>query len=122
MSTPLCRYCGKPLKKRVTGVSFNRNRYHPRGPVARRDDRPATREQAQALFNEQIISIKYREDENGRYVAEVGLWDGESYLDKFFCKNDHAQRFAYSALKYAPTLGTDSYHKALKAQEAESGQ
>ncbi|NEI71019.1 hypothetical protein GR212_15680 [Rhizobium lusitanum] len=114
---PLCRYCGKALKKKVVSVSFNS--YHSRTPGGRRSDRPASREEAQKLFNEKIVSIKYRHDELGRYVAEVGLWDRESYVDKFFCKNAHAQDFAYSALRYKPELGTQVYFEALEKQTAD---
>ncbi|WP_052637981.1 hypothetical protein [Pseudorhizobium banfieldiae] len=116
MIQPLCRYCGKPLRKSVVTVALNSRQPKWRGGISR-PDRPSSKEEAQRLFNEVIVSLRYGEDERGRYVSEVGLWDGVTYRDRFFCKGEHAQQFAYSALNYAPTLGTASYHEALKAQQ-----
>lgn len=114
MSQPLCRFCGKKIQKRATLVVFNMGRGTFRAGSGR-PEKPATKAEVQALFNEQVTHIRYAEEDGARYVSEAYLWDGESYMDKFFCKNDHATRFAYAALRYKPELGTQDYHKALEA-------
>lgn len=112
---PLCRYCGVPLKKRTETVIFNNGRGTWQAGSGR-PERPTSKDQVQRLVNQKIVSIQYREDEQGRYVSQVTTWDGVTYRDQFFCKGEHAQRFAYSSLRHSPTLGTEAYHKALKQQ------
>ena len=97
---PLCRYCGKPIKKHTSTVYFVKERsalmrdsVHTRHIVGS----PTTKAEAQRMVNEQIVSVRrgtmYQLDP--AIVGQVSLWDGVSYEDEFFCNGTHAQRFAY---------------------------
>ena len=101
---PLCRYCGKPIAKRTESVNFNERPSRP----DLRGIKPLSRAEAQRLVNGKIVSVRWtvpKRLERGefeptgepRFISQVGLWDGESYVDEFFCNGDHAKSFGYSA-------------------------
>lgn len=103
---PLCRYCGKPIPKETEVIHFRGDREPPR-----------TREEAQRLTNRPIISIAYDAYEGVRYVQRISTWDGESYIDDFFCKGEHALRYGYFAVKNDPDLRTQAWVDAVRRQE-----
>lgn len=99
MTQPLCRYCGKPIRKstRHNYVVRARQPHMTDNAFARYvvcDELPQTKAECQKLVNEQVVSVK-RHYQVDKGIASFGTWDGESYVDKFFCNGDHARKFAY---------------------------
>lgn len=125
MSRPHCRYCGKAIAKRTTAVRFVVElKGHMKGDQFTRYvvGRPTTKAEAQKLVNEEIVSVKRGADPwnmaGGEYVSEAGLWDGESYVDKYFCNGAHAKDFAYMVARDRPTIATADYFEAMKKEDA----
>ena len=134
-TVPLCRTCGKPLKKWTTTVRFG-DRFRMSGDDKFKDVFPKTKDEAQRYINDgKIVLTKYMlkdsrpEGEqslsNRRdflvkdYIREVSIWDGESYRDGFFCNNEHAMEYAYTMVRSPEQkLHTVKYLEALKAQVA----
>ena len=112
---PHCLWCGKRIAKRTTrhdvkgtGWAFKEG-----GPIV-------TREDLQKRTNGRIVSVKYHYenerhekmsqsiyDNNYRRIVSgqrtihaYSTWDGESYVDPYFCNGDHARCFAYAAAKH----------------------
>ena len=124
---PLCRYCGKPIPKKTNGLYFGV------APVEAekgrgRVERPVDKAEAQRFVNGEITSVRYdtraREDaanghtrtiEVARYVCQAMFWDGESFVDRYFCCGEHARRFGYFAVEN-PAFDTKAYADALRAQ------
>ena len=117
---PLCRWCGKAIAKRTdyhyvsgqigSGVNFNK-------PVVREDIRT----------NQQITSIKYCYETDRNYertgrrtIYAYNTWDGESYVDEFFCNGDHAKTFGYAAA--VKGLAMPAYNKAVTGETSEDHQ
>jgi hypothetical protein len=108
---PLCRYCGKPIRKRTGRIFFGASqdqvdRGSSIGSWTYRAEKPRTKEEAQRLSNHEIVSAKwsrgdsYWAKEAGfDHIIEAGTWDGVSYEDPFFCNGEHAKRFAYAAAR-----------------------
>lgn len=111
---PFCRYCGKPIPKRTDTVYFGR-KLHGLAEF------PKTTAEARRLVNGTVISCRWSRYEPGGfkmqgepdhdYVAWVGVWDGESYEDEFFCTQVDARRFAY--LYAREGQATVAYNKAV---------
>lgn len=116
MAAPLCRSCGKPIAKATHlhwfGESSARTNWSTSHP-----ELPKDKAEAQRLTNRQIISVRYWTLGGEKSVRQATTWDGESYRDAFFCKNECAQRFGYAALAMNPNLGMDAYHEAVAARE-----
>lgn len=121
---PFCRYCGKPIAKRVDTVYFGRKLHG-------RPEFPKTTAEARRLVNGTVVSCRWQRyvsnDDPDRipvyrtdgepdhdYVAWVGVWDGESYEDEFFCTQVDARRFAYLYARGGHAT-TDYNRAALKA-------
>lgn len=117
MLPPLCRYCGRTIKKRTEDVYFNSDRFHG-GFGLRRPERPVTREEAQKYSNKKIIAIRFDEDRDGRCVSRVTLWDEESFADPYFCKNGCAENFGRMMAAYNKDVSTKTYFKKLEEQKA----
>lgn len=112
---PLCRFCGKPIAKRTIRHYFGK-----RPDYCRRSDwsvdhveQPATMADAQRLINEQIVSVRR---DRRRMISDVGAWDGESYVDEFFCKGECARRFGYAMARNEQGFAAQPYWDALKAR------
>lgn len=122
---PLCRFCGRKIAKRTTTVWVPHDQRETILTIA----------DAQRLSNLQVVSISRTDsDAFKRMRREVGrrgeplpkspirkfsTWDGESYVDKFFCNGDHARRFAYAAVQWDDgRLAMPAYREAVKAQRA----
>jgi hypothetical protein len=102
---PACRFCGAPIAKFTESHSVAWRS----GQVLR------TIAECQALSNAQVVSVRYHEREpwadpegrlevratspEGRFVTGFSTWDGESYIDEFFCNGAHAKRFAYQCAR-----------------------
>lgn len=123
---PLCRYCGKEIAKRAWWTYLVTD---PKAMEYSADRKklvqvlPQTRTEAQKLFNEQIIAVKrdkrYLDGFDGEPtdmgIDQVSLWDGESYVDEFFCTGTHAQKFAYVMARADHC--TKAYVAAVKKQK-----
>lgn len=92
---PLCRYCGKPIKKWTISVYFDRPENKTGNYSIYRIESPKSLKETQRLFNEKVVSVRYHGEGNDRSVWTATLWDGESYEDEFFCNGEDAKRFAY---------------------------
>ena len=117
---PLCRYCGGKIAKYTRSKSW--------WPHA---DAPLSREEAERMVNQELVSIRYdttpsyveasphpRKNADGslteplpgntRYVRSISTWDGESYVDEFFCNGDHAKAFGYVCARDGRVTGDRS--------------
>lgn len=124
---PLCRTCGKKIKKRTEVVWFGRN-----GPASdygsyRPDDRPRSKAEAQRLVNQQVVSVSWRRapdttyghvvgDPDFDYIDSVKVWDGETYEDGLFCTLACAATMGRSAATHH-NLGMPAYHAAIAQQK-----
>jgi len=108
---PKCLYCHKPIPKYTThhyveGAKFS---FGKSPLVTLADLRKKT--------NEQIVSAKYHYEQEEhvpnedythvkrrvsgrRTVYSYSTWDGESYIDPFFCNGEHARNFGYAAARH----------------------
>lgn len=118
---PLCRYCGEKIPKRtdlvyvhatpprthipetkISLISSGKFKEEPTGKMIPIHVSPhvigipRTKEEAQKLINLKIISVRKGDD---GVISRLGVWDGETYNDQFFCKNDCAIRYAYSMVR-----------------------
>lgn len=128
---PLCRYCGKGIRKHTDSVYFGSDT----GAGGIRPTKPKTVAEAQAQINHgRIVAHRYHwtaaEIAEGRrrhglyqeatpesnYIRLAHVWDGESYVDEFFCNGDHAQRFAYVMARTGAQ--TVAHQNAVKARKA----
>ena len=122
---PLCRFCGKAIAKRTHTVYFGRSRFRPDDYSTSRTERPRTKEEAQRLLNQQIVSIRWTragdrdawaDPAEADYISQVSTWDGESYESRYFCNGDHARQFGVVVAK-TRNLGTIEYMTALSRQK-----
>jgi hypothetical protein len=109
---PLCRYCGKPIPKRTTSLIFGQSTISNSDYWKTIDAKPVTREDAQRHSNLPLVSVRYH-DYPSRHVTSASTWDGESYVDEYFCNGDHAKRFAYVMARNGDS--TKAYAEAMKA-------
>src|SRR5215469_10823056 len=95
---PLCRSCGKPIAKHSETVYFRdpENVGKPGMPashlgISRHLDvaYPQSKAEAARHVNGEIISVRRWP---GCGITAVGVWDGETYRDQFFCSNACAIR------------------------------
>lgn len=115
---PLCRYCGKPIAKRATTVYFEKaiTQYMRDTGFSRHVlGQPTTKAEAQRLVNQEIVSVERHHSEDAIY--KVSVWDGESYVDEFFCNGTHAKDYAYMVAHNHPEIVTVDYYEALKRQK-----
>lgn len=106
---PLCRYCGKPIAKKTRTVIFNdglHRAWADSGHWTYREERPRSKDEAQRLLNQQIVSVRWSRGEDYAakqagfdFISQATTWDGESYVDSYFCNGAHAKDFAYAAAR-----------------------
>jgi hypothetical protein len=121
---PLCRCCGKKIAKHTVCyfmrpldyVPFHSSETFIRGGFA-------TKDEVQRAANGQVVSVKYNhawgEDERRTSVYSAHLWDGESYVDAFFCKGTCSTLFAYVMARAGHS--TVAFNNALRAREEKEG-
>jgi hypothetical protein len=105
---PRCRWCGKAIAKR-TQLYWVREEPGVLGPqkdhiYTGKGKRLHSKEECKPYTNQVVTSVKYTEDREGydgpvidRYVWAFSTWDGESYVDRFFCNSEHAKQMGYAA-------------------------
>lgn len=147
---PLCRYCGGHIAKHTTNVMVHEKQpktTYEDDEVVQQDGKwvktgkritrnyamgkfivgaPETKEQAQTFVNEKVMSVRYDyETKDGertgkKRISQLSVWDGETYVDQFFCTGDHAKLFGYSAANSGQV--TPDYNAALlKQRESKNG-
>lgn len=114
---PLCRYCGKPIRKVTRTVVFDQPQAFERGVEGMRPERPTSREEAQRYVNGRITSVSWS-PYNGRHISTVNTWDGESYGDAHFCTLQCAASMG-RAVVTERNLGTLEYLVALEKQRGQ---
>lgn len=113
---PLCRYCGAMIRKHsiIVHIKTEPSDYHRAhegwSRYIYRAEPIKSMAECRALTNHQVLTVKWdrdngtsandykRQPENDQ-IASFTEWDGESYVDLFFCNGDHAKRFAYVMAK-----------------------
>lgn len=108
---PLCRYCGCKIKKRTRQHWFG-SRMEGSAYSTSHVEEPTSKAEVERLTNQQVVHLRYV---NGK-VWGATTWDGESYRDEFFCKDEHARDFGYAAVRHESGLAMPAYHEAIKAR------
>jgi hypothetical protein len=115
---PLCRCCGKPIRKWTDNVWGNEMKKAYR-----------SKDEVQRDRNDVVTSVAYctigdestrQYDHFKRLGAKPGdrvvdrffVWDGVSYEDEFFCSTSCASRFAYMVAHTHPEIETKAYQAA----------
>jgi hypothetical protein len=122
---PLCRFCGGKIRKRVRtvwlytpsqakGRSLTADDYSRHVVV---DELPRSKQDCMRLTNQAIVSVSRGWADTDGYITRFNEWDGESYVDPFFCNGDHARKFAYAAARAKPDLAMRAYHMAMRERE-----
>lgn len=120
---PLCRYCGKGIRKDTTThwiddgkeakpskLSHSIMHHYPGGQLF-------TKEDCQRFTDQQIVSIRkarygYFGTRDPNRIKQFTTWDGFSWVDQFFCNGDCARRYGYFAAFNEPRLMTQDYANA----------
>lgn len=123
---PFCRWCGKKIAK------YTVSHRTPKTSYKFDENELVTLADVRKLTNEQIVSVKYHYEEehyedltpgelyakkwkrhaNGRRSVYIySTWDGETYVDEFFCNGEHARDFGYAAA--AKGFAMPAYNKAV---------
>lgn len=128
---PLCRCCGKPIKK-ATRTHWIEQREESSNPVYKNPNDHITyhwlgermiftKEECQALTNESVVSItksRYANDTPGETnparIRQFTTWDGESYASGLFCSGTCAQTFGIMAATNHPNIQTKAYAEAMR--------
>lgn len=99
MGNPKCIVCGKTIPKKTNTVylypasekqahgSYSQQSISCSTLHVAKEFWPRSIEQCKPFTNGRIVSVQYHNDGT---VSSFGVWDGESYQDKFF----HSQRCA----------------------------
>jgi hypothetical protein len=117
---PLCRHCGKPIAKMTGVLRFGATSDQDYGAYwTDSTARPRNKAEAQTLTNLQILRYTTVGDPDGTgFFAKASTWDGESYRDQFFCKDECAIDFARLMAKAGH--GTNLYVEAKARQTPSS--
>lgn len=109
---PLCRRCAKPIKKSIVTHYFGQGGIDSDG-IRHHHEAVFTKAEAKRYLNDQIVSVRY--GYQGSII--VGTWDGESYVDEFFCVQRCAVEFAYAAVRHQSGLAMPAYHEAIAKRD-----
>jgi hypothetical protein len=127
---PLCRFCGGPIPKATVRVEIKKERTEYDKPsenwqyAYHHGRAPTSKAAAQTLVNQQVVGVSYRKLRDrkgeviGREIDHVTTWDGESYVDPFFCNGNHAKDFAYMMARSFPDHGHKNWTAAVAEQRA----
>lgn len=115
MMRPLCHCCGKPIPKR-TELVWVRDPDSVQGGVSKHVSGPLhSKTDCQRHVNQQVVSVSYMPRNGERRVSHFTTWDGESYVDEFFCKGSCATQFAYVMARAGRC--TNFYNEAIAKQQ-----
>lgn len=59
-------------------------------------DRPRTKEDAARYTNDRILRVRM----DGEFLSSATTWDGESYSDKYFCRDKCAVAQGYASAQH----------------------
>jgi len=115
---PLCRYCGGPIAKHTTCLFFGRSK----GSVSGHDfvERPASIDEVRKFTNHKVTSVRRSGTaaDGSSWVLSANVWDGESYVDEFFCNGVHARAMGVKAAKMGYRM--PAYDRAALRQKEET--
>jgi hypothetical protein len=117
---PMCRWCGRDLRKyTVTHWVVNNpstyksepERYHA-GPVQ-------TSAEAKRIVNGEVTSISYFRPDHKGGIRTFNVWDGESYLATrgFFCTNECAMDMGAAACRQTTHGGPGYVRRIAELQQ-----
>lgn len=109
---PLCRLCGKPIRRSVRWLRFGEHTERRYAWENSFTEKPATKAEAARFDNGQIISIRWSHDR--AYIKQATVWNGE-YVSPYFCKDECARRFGHFALEQGFDIQTQAYFDAFRA-------
>lgn len=109
---PLCRTCGKPIKKVTHTHYFGQGNTHASSSYVtfHPGEAPTDRAGIGQFTNQRVASVRWHVSRTK--IERATTWDGESYVDEYFCADTCARAFGYFARKYAPDLTTQAYYEA----------
>jgi hypothetical protein len=113
---PLCRYCAKPIPRHTMTHFFqcSQSSGSREGWIQYRTEAPENRAAVERLFNDRVIQIRKRPDGS---IYRASTWDGESYIDAYFCK-DECARFLGRLFARDRGAATQDYADAMAARSA----
>lgn len=116
-SQPFCVCCTKPIRKHTVthwlrtdpahvghSSDFIKHVYVP--------ELPRSKEEAQRLTNGKIVAVRRGRDAGT--ISQFNTWDGESYVDQFFCTGTCARDFGYICARGGKV--TKRYNEFLEAR------
>lgn len=113
---PLCRYCGGQIAKYTTRTWVREKEPPSRGGSAYLiiTEKLRSKADCQKHSNLPVVSVSYSYDTDAnfertgpRHVTDFTTWDGESYVDEFFCKGPCAHGYA----RMMAVAGDNGRHK-----------
>jgi hypothetical protein len=93
---PHCLVCGTAIAKLTDSKTFGGWNF---SDAERHATRPASRAEAEQLVNGRVVAVRYHDIGGERRIYQCSTWDGESYVDEFFCNGDHAKTYGYAAAR-----------------------
>lgn len=102
MAQPLCRFCGCKIRKLTATAYFGKRDSNLSQLWREYSNRPRSKEEIAKLTNLRVMHVRWTKE--GQFATEraghlfierATLWDGESYIDDFFCSDKHAKAFGY---------------------------
>jgi hypothetical protein len=125
---PLCRNCGKPIRKSTRTIRFgaraDSDRPWPYG--IERTAKPTSFEEAARLTNQQIVGVRWTvpsrlkdgdfvDTGEPRFISEAFVWDGETFDDDLFDTGRCAQEFGRNVAR-SHNLAAPAYNRAILAR------
>jgi hypothetical protein len=105
---PLCRHCGGFIPKRIESYYLCVGGDGWRGPgnAINIPSRIRSMAECQKLTDQKVISVRYHTERNyvdnrldDRYIYSFNAWDRKTYVDQYFCCQNHAVQFAYAVVQ-----------------------
>ena len=129
MTTPLCRYCARPIPRQMQHHWF-REPNKTCAPietdaVVAHDvpfwQRPRTKTECERLVGKEVFRVSYSsalpEAGAGRRVSSFLVWDGRSFTDPFFCSSKCRSALGQAAVEAG--FFSVAYERAIKGDAIE---
>ena len=97
---PHCLWCQKKIRKRTTTLMFGEPEAHKRldGPWMKHlPEKPRSITVVEKMTNQKVVAVRW--SDRGGWITHAFVWDGVSYVDKYFCNGNHASYFAYACAR-----------------------